>query len=126
MAEAKNKVESKGERRYNHGPRIQAKDSGLVTPDKEAMNEGGDAAPEGSAMAGTDGVPSDAVAPSMPGGEEGTGMNDAGAITARHMTEHKDMAKRHGGEMKDMHKRHMEEHKKMMERHGKESSGNED
>lgn len=139
MADKKDeKKESKGQKRYNHGPKIVDKEPMSKDGGEAHIDRGGGAAPKGSVESGTDGVQSNASKPSGPGTEEGKAVDGVGAagvmhsaerdeMHGRHMHEHMQMHHRHerehaaGAEEKSaMHTRHHKEHQEMHTRHEKE------
>ncbi len=102
MAEEKKEPkekESRGSKRYGHGPKIAPKEKGgdtekSATP-KEVSTGGspeaemGGAAPKPSEDAGSEGIP----------------------VHERHAGEREAMHSQHGAELRDMHSRHMAEHR---------------
>lgn len=117
-------AESKGGKRYNHGPKIADKGSkSQGTEHKDVVPErDGVAAPKGSVTSGTDGIGSEKRVPQEPSKDEGTGAEHE--VTPkemptheRHLAERKEMHGRHAKEQEEMHARHHEEHKKMSSRH---------
>lgn len=120
MADEKKK-ESKGSRRYNHGPKIVDDKVMSEKVDKtEPARETRGAAPESREASGTDKIPVSGERPTEPGADENDGSSLS--LPEVHTREIKDLHSRHEKERRDMHTRHEGEHKAMRTRHEKEAS----
>lgn len=113
MAEEKKKPESKGSRRYGHGPKIDA-----VPKKGDAAGEGSgapkEAAKEAEKTAGGESAEANMTSDPGPEGAVAAGTED---IPVRHGSEMKEMHARQRKEMVDMHARHRDEHSKLSKRH---------
>lgn len=118
-------AESKGGKRYGHGPKIANKEVAGEKVEHTTPEKGGDSGPSSSEASGTGGVPVKEQATEQPKGETSHAVDGAGAAppAERHGKEMKEMHDRHGQEMSDMHVRHQTEYKKMMKRHMEEMAG---
>lgn len=124
-------AESKGTKRYGHGPHIADKGSksqGTEHTDETPTRETKGAAPKGSELSGTerqhggDRVPQEPSAPDRGDEEKSATMHEV-PTHERHFAERKEMHGRHHSELSAMHERHADENKKMNSRHEKELAG---
>lgn len=120
-------AESKGGKRYGHGPKIADKGSKNQGTEHETTKpkEDGGSHPKGTEVAGTESVKTDRTTPNQPsaatsGDEERSATPHEESTHERHLAERKEMMKRHGDEMSAMHERHSKEHGDMAKRHEKE------
>lgn len=132
-AEGEAKKESKGGRRYNHGPKISAKPKGEKSEGEETTSEEketGSAAPKADVTSGTDGIAVTARHAAERGAlhhnhmrehhdlhakhqaEHATHKGDKNELHTRHHKERVSLHEAHEREMKDMHMRHAAEHNK--------------